>query len=335
MKIDRCDLDKEVMVVAEIGNNHEGSFARAEEMICRAADAGADAVKFQTIIPERLVSSEQHERIAQLRRFSLSYRQFEALKAKADKERVLFLSTPFDLESVRFLNELVPAFKIASGDIDFFPLLETVAQTGKPVILSTGCSTLAEVREAHARITQVWRSMGIDQEIALLHSVAGYPTPLHQANLKCIATLHQLGVTVGYSDHTIGTDAAVAAVALGARIVEKHFTLTKQLSSFRDHALSADPEEFTAMVRRIRDVTVMLGDGIKQPQPCELSQQTFMRRSIAAAYSLQKGQPITLHDLTWVRPQRGLKAGQEHLVVGKKLIRDVDAGTVLVPELIG
>lgn len=333
MKIGNCDLDKEVLIVAEIGNNHEGSFSRAEEMICRAAEAGANVVKFQSIVPERLVSSEQRERIAQLRRFKLSYRQFQALKTRADNEQVLFLATPFDLKGVRFLNDLVPAFKIASGDIDFFPLLEAVAHTGKPVLLSTGCATLTEIKEALARITGVWSRLGIEQDIAVLHCVASYPTPPHQANLKCITTLQQLGLTVGYSDHTIGIDAAVAAVALGARIVEKHFTLDKQISSYRDHVLSADPKEFAEMVQRIRRISLMLGDGIKQPQPCECALQPFIRRSLAAARSLRKGHCITLDDLMWVRPQCGLKAGQEHLVIGKRLACDVEMGTLLTSDL--
>jgi len=334
MRIGTCDLTKQVMIVAEIGNNHEGSLQRAQDMIGAAARAGADAVKFQTIVPEKLVSADQHDRIDQLRRLCLSYEAFRTLKETADKEQVVFLSTPFDLESARFLNDLVPAFKIASGDLDFFPLLEAVAETGKPVLLSTGLATYEEISRALARIKRVWDVRGLTQEVAVLHCVARYPTPPEQANLRCISTLHHFGIVVGYSDHTVGIDAVPAAVALGARIVEKHFTLDKKQSAFRDHALSATPDEFAEMVRRVRAVCLMLGDGRREAQPCEVDARTQIRRSIAARHALRKGHHLDQGDLMWVRPQRGLKAGEEQLLLGRKLTRDIPAGTLLTLDLV-
>ena len=227
MKIGDFDLARDILVVAEIGNNHEGSYTLAEEMIGLAAQAGAGAVKFQTIVSDKLVSPRQEERIQQLERFRLSYDEFERLSKVAQQENVLFLSTPFDLESARFLEPLVPAFKIASGDNNFFPMIDIIARTGKPIILSTGLMDLTEISKTKDFIEQIWHENDIDQELAILHCVVGYPTTPSDANLLAIRQLQKLGVTVGYSDHTIGIEAAVLSVALGARIVEKHFTIAK------------------------------------------------------------------------------------------------------------
>lgn len=217
-------------------------------------------MKFQTIVPERLCSPELPERVRQLGRFQLSYEIHESLAAVAAREGVLFLSTPFDVESARFLDKLVLAYKIASGRQRLFPLLDVVAATGKPVILSTGLCDLAEVRAAQERLRQ-WRARGVEGDLALLHCVSSYPTAPEDANLGFLRDLASLGETVGYSDHTLGVEAAVLAVALGARIIEKHFTISKTHSDFRDHQLSADPAELAELVRRTRLAETLLGDG--------------------------------------------------------------------------
>ena len=253
MIIGSHDTDDRVLVIAEIGNNHEGDFELAERMIGLAAESGADAVKFQTIIPEELVSVQETERIAQLEKFRLSFDQYAKLANRARKEGVMFLSTPFDLESARFLNQIVPAFKIASGDNNFYPLIETIAQTGKPILLSSGMSTFEDLQEAIDLVLSVWTRTHQISEMAVLHCVSNYPTQPDEANLRAIRQIEDLGVTPGYSDHTLGIEAAVLSVALGARIVEKHFTLDHNYSDFRDHKLSADPKGFREMVLRIRD----------------------------------------------------------------------------------
>lgn len=332
MKIGSLDLEQNVMVIAEIGNNHEGSLSLAKDMIASAAQCGAHAVKFQTIIPEKLVSLGQKERLSQLSKFCFSFDAFRRLKETADKEKIIFLSTPFDLQSTAFLNNLVPAFKIASGDIDFFPLLESIASTGKPIILSTGLSTIPEIKQAMHCIHQAWDNKNIRQNIALLHCVASYPTPLEEANLLCIKTLKKLGVTVGYSDHTIGIEAAVLAVALGARIIEKHFTIDKNYSDFRDHQLSADPDDLAELVRRVDEANAMLGSGIKKPQPCELTSVKNLRRSIVAGQNLSTGHSMKRENLNWTRPQVGLKPDQEHLILGKILEKDIPQGAYILPE---
>jgi sialic acid synthase SpsE len=332
MKIGRWDLDDEPLVIAEIGNNHEGSYALAERLIGLAARAGAGAVKFQTIVPEKLVSATETERIRQLRRFQLSYDEFERLGRVAAANNVLFLSTPFDLESARFLEPLVPAFKIASGDNNFIPLLDTVARTGKPILLSTGLQELAEVRATKEFIEGVWRQGGVRQELAVLHCVVDYPTAPADANLLAIRDLQQLRVTVGYSDHTVGIDAAVLSVALGARVIEKHFTIAKDYSAFRDHQLSADPAELAELVRRVREAARMLGDGRKRPGEKERAAVPKVRRSIVAARDLPGGTVLSWEDLAWVRPGHGLAPGREREILCKALTRPLRKGEMILPE---
>lgn len=187
MKIRHIDLEREVLVVAEIGNNHEGDVVLAEELIALAAAAGAQAVKFQTIRPECLVAPDQHARLAQLRKLSLPAEAHARLAARAAKEGVMFLSTPFYLDAVDILNPLVPAFKIASGDNDFVPLLRRVAATGKPVLLSTGMADMEAVRTAVVELERVWLESGEAPGVVLMHCVSAYPTPAAQANLKAIS----------------------------------------------------------------------------------------------------------------------------------------------------
>jgi N,N'-diacetyllegionaminate synthase len=331
MNIGGIDLNRDVLIIAEIGNNHEGDFGLAKELIGLAAEAGAQAVKFQTIVPERLVSPADTARVQQLRRFQFSYDQFAELKAVADKHGVLFLSTPFDLESARFLDALVPAFKIASGDNTFYPLLETICRTGKPIILSTGLVDAGEAAGCVEFIRGQWATSGIRQELALLHCVVNYPTAAEDANLLAIRDLAALGVIPGYSDHTLGVEAAVLSVGLGARIIEKHFTINKHHSDFRDHQLSADPAELAELVRRVREANRMLGDGIGHHRANEAEISVHVRRSIVAARDLPAGTVLAFDDLSWVRPGGGLAPGREAELVGRVLTRSVAAGEQLLP----
>lgn len=332
MKIDNFDLNRAILVVAEIGNNHEGSYSLAEEMIGLAAQAGAGAVKFQTIIPEKLVFSDQKERLQQLERFRLSYDEFEKLSKVARQENLLFLSTPFDIESARFLEPLVPAFKIASSDNNFFPMIEVIARTGKPIILSSGFMNLTGINRTKDFIRGIWRESGIEQELALLHCVVSYPVALHNANLLAIRQLQQLEVTVGYSDHTIGIEAAVLSVALGARIIEKHFTIAKDHSDFRDHQLSADPQDLVQLVRRVKEAVDILGSGEKRLQDCEREFVGKARRSIVASRNLDKGTVLTWDSITWVRPGGGLEPGREVEILGKTLVKPIQQGEMILTD---
>lgn len=326
MKIGPWDLHQKVLLVAEIGNNHEGDFRVAGELIRKAAKAGADAVKFQTIIPEKLVSRREEKRLEQLKKFRLSYEEFEKLSRLAKEEGVLFLSTPFDIESARFLNRLVPAFKIASGDNNFYPLIRVIAETGKPILLSSGLADLTQVEKTKSFIEEIWKQKGIRQELAVLHCVASYPTERSEANLGAIRELQKLKVTVGYSDHTLGIEAAVLSVALGARIIEKHFTLAKGYSDFHDHKISANPAEFQELARRVRETVEYLGTGIKRIQESEKKNVEKARRSIVTNHGLEKGRVLTREDLGWVRPAGGLAPGEEDKILGKTLRRSLEAG---------
>jgi len=330
MKIGNFDLDKDILIVAEIGNNHEGSYSLAEEMIGLAAEAGAGAVKFQTIVPDRLVSCTQKDRIEQLEKFRLSYDEFEKLSKVAQEENVLFLSTPFDIESVRFLNRIVPAFKIASGDNNFYPMIEVIAETGKPIILSAGLADLNQIRFTKSFTEKIWNENGIHQEMSILHCVVSYPAPHNDVNLLAINELKKLDVTVGYSDHTLGIEAAVLSASLGARIIEKHFTSDKNFSDFHDHKLSADPGELRLLVQRIREAVDMLGDGEKQIQDSEKGNVDKVRRSIVAACDLAKDTALTSDMLIWVRPGRGIPPGDEYMVLGKTLLREIREGEMVL-----
>jgi N,N'-diacetyllegionaminate synthase len=335
VKIDKFDLSSEVLVIAEIGNNHEGDFGLAREMVHAAAAAGAQAVKFQTIVPGKLVSALHPARLEQLGRFAFPREQFAQLAEIARDAGLLFLSTPFDVGVVSWLNELVPAFKIASGDNDYEPLLEAVAATGKPVILSTGMSGIGQIAHSCAVIESVWQRAECVADIALLHCVSSYPTPPDEANLLAIATLsRELGKVVGYSDHTLGIDAAVLSVVLGARIIEKHFTLSKTQSAFRDHALSADPAEFAELVRKVKAAQAMLGDGKKVVQEVEKVTAAAARRSIVARVILPMGHALTLHDLDWLRPGGGLPPGQERVLLDHKLLRPVAQGEMITSDMV-
>lgn len=333
MKIGPIDLDREVLVVAEIGNNHEGSYGLAEEMIGRAAEAGAQAVKFQTFRPEHYVWRNDSVRLERLRKFALTYEQFTALSKAAERAGLVFLSTPFDLTSADALNEICPAIKISSGDNTFFPLIERVAGFKKPILLSCGLAESEDIDRAVARMTDVWQRVNYDGEVALLHCVSSYPTPPNEANVGAIRTLAaRFGRTVGYSDHTLGTDAAVLSVAAGARIIEKHFTLDKNQSDFRDHQLSADPPELAELVQRVKLAAALLGDGRKIAQPSEDLNRVAFRRSIAAGRDLAAGTVLAWEDLTWVRPGSGIAPGEESKVLGRPLRRGLKQGELICAD---
>ena len=329
MKIGEIDTKNKVMIIAEIGNNHEGSYTLAEEMIGLASESGADAVKFQTIIPEKLVSIKQTERINQLKRFKLSYEQFTKLSKFASKQGVIFLSTPFDIDSAVFLDNLVPVFKIASGDNDFYPLIQTIARTGKPIIMSTGLMNFEEIEKTALFIKNIWKVNNIEQELALLHCVSSYPTPREDANLSAINVLKQVADIVGYSDHTLGVEAAVLSVAFGARIIEKHFTIDNNFSDFHDHKLSLNPSNFKKMVCLVRNAEKMIGVGKKIPSRSEKESKQNIRRSIIANQNLSAGHKLKLENLGWVRPGLGVEPGKEKELIGKIIKQAVIAGEII------
>lgn len=328
MRIGNFDTDKDILIIAEIGNNHEGSYALAEEMIGLAAAAGAGAVKFQTFKTEYYVSKKDKDRFKRLKSFELSHADFENLSRVAKELGLLFISTPFDLESAEYLSSIVDAYKISSGDNNFYPLIEKVAKKKKPIIMSTGLADLDQIKKSQLFIYKVRQENELRNELAILHCVSSYPVLPEHANLKAIKTLQtELDCTIGYSDHTIGVDASLIAVALGARIIEKHFTIDKNYSDFRDHQLSADPEEFRQLVNKVKTASMMMGTGNKILQEVEISIEDQIRRSIVAKHDLPKGAKISWDDITWIRPAGGLLPGEENKILGKTLIKSVKMGT--------
>jgi len=324
-------LGSRPLIVAEIGNNHEGSFETAAKLVEAAAECGVDAVKFQTFRTEYYVSTADEERFKRLKSFELTQSQFLQLCQLTHKLGLLFISTPFDLDSAKFLAPLVDALKIASGDNDFYPLLDLVAATDKPLIISTGVSDLTQVERTVARIRGGRPPEKLN--LALLHCVSSYPAPPSDINLRAIPFLRRrMNVPIGYSDHSLGITACVGAAALGAVILEKHFTLDHHFSSFRDHQLSATPAQMSKLVQEVHNLWPMLGHEEKVVQKSETDNCTAVRRSIVAVRDLAINHKLTLEDITWVRPGGGLAPGQEVLLLDRRLKRPIKAGERLTPH---
>lgn len=333
MLIEGLNTDNKVFIIAEIGNNHEGDFNLAQEMIAQAAEAGVNAVKFQTIIPELLVDRSQQERIARLQKFQFTYEQFEILAKTAKDNNVVFCSTPFDLQSASFLNSIQSVFKIASGDNNFFPLIDHVAAFCKPIIISTGLSNMDLLKNLHNRVTGIWANANVTPGLAFLHCLTSYPTPVDQAGLSSIFKLREEfpQLVIGYSDHTMGIDASLYSVVAGARIVEKHFTIDKNHSDFRDHQLSADPVDMRNLVDGIREIELMFGEGPGEESHCEKDMHAVARRSIAAAVDLPVGTVLEKDHLIWVRPGTGMAPGEESKLLGRKVITEKLSGEIFAP----
>jgi len=329
MRIGNLDSAEQVIVIAEIGNNHEGSFEVAQEMVDRAAEAGADAVKFQTFKTATFVAPTQTERYERMLGFELTQDQFAKLAERARGHGIKFISTPLDMPSAVFLNEVVDALKVASGDNTFYPLIEFVAGTDKPVIVSTGFANEAEIALAAATVEKIRGDRPGGPDMALLHCVSAYPVEPADANLGAVHRLaSRFGdlATIGYSDHTLGTQAATLAIGAGARIIEKHFTLDRNYSDFRDHQLSADPAMMADLVKAIREAEVLMGEGSLDPRQVERDSETPVRRSIAAARDLAAGDIVGPDDIMWIRPGEGFAPGSEMSVLGRKLNRPVTTG---------
>ena len=325
-------------VIAEAGVNHNGELDLARRLVEAAADAGADAVKFQTFRADGVASGEApkagyqlattdraESQLEMLRRLELDATAHGELKRLAEERGLVFLSTPFDASSVELLDGLgVDAFKVASPDLVNYLLLDDLARRGRPVILSTGLADLAEVKAAVARL----RNGGCD-DIVLLHCVSEYPAPPADANLRAMATMRdELGLPVGYSDHSEGDAVALAAVALGASALEKHFTLDRSLPG-PDHAASLEPAELKRLVAAVRAVEESLGDGVKAPAESERANTATIRRSLAAAGDLPAGATLTRETLVALRPATGISPARLDEVVGRRLRRDLARGELI------
>jgi N-acetylneuraminate synthase len=328
-------------VIAEAGVNHNGSLETARQLVDAAARAGSDAVKFQTFRAERVVSAAARKaryqtirtdagesQLDMVRRLELPEAHHYELLARCRERGILFLSTPFDPASADFLDTLgVPAFKIPSGEITNLPLVEHVARKGKPMIVSTGMARLGEVEAA---VDAIYRQ-GLN-ELILLHCVSSYPAGARDVNLRAMETMRlAFGVPVGYSDHTMGNEIAFAAVALGACVIEKHFTLNRSLPG-PDQQASAEPDELRQLVAGIRQVEAALGHGRKEPAACERDTAEAARRSLLAAMDLKKGTRLTSLAVDILRPGTGLPPSMLPYLLGRVARRDIAAGELLELE---
>ncbi len=333
---------KKTLIIAEAGVNHNGDLQMAKELIKVAAIAGADVVKFQTFSAEKLVSqsaqlADYQERnmddtaenqLEMLKKIELPRTWHYELKKYADELGILFCSTPFDEDALDFLCELgIPFIKIPSGEITNKPFLQRIASKNKQIILSTGMASMAEVNDAINVLLEEGLSI---EKLTVLHCNTEYPTPFEDVNLRAMHQFEKhFGVKYGYSDHTLGSEVAIAAVALGASVIEKHFTLDKNLPG-PDHKASLEPNELSDFIQFIRNTEkIISGSGVKEPSRSEAKNKVVARKSIHLRNSINEGQLIVLNDLEMKRPGDGISPMDYELVLSKKVKRNINAGEQL------
>ena len=322
---------KHTLIIAEAGINHNGSLDLAKKLVDAAYKSGADIVKFQTAKLHSLVTktapaaeyqkenlSKELSQAEMLKKLLLPFDDFRELSWYCKKVGIQFLSTPFDLESIDFLEEIGCSFwKIPSGEITNLPYLERLARTEKPILMSTGMCTLEEVKAAVDLLKQNHAG-----EITLLHCTTQYPVPYAEVNLNAMQTLQkEFGGNVGYSDHTKGIEVPIAAVAMGAAVIEKHFTLDRKMEG-PDHKASLEPEELAAMVRAIRNIELAIGNKEKKPSESEKKNIAVARKSIIAARDIKKGEMLTEKNLTTKRPGNGISPMRWYEILGTRASRD-------------
>jgi len=322
-----------VFIIAEAGVNHNGDLNLARQLVEVAATAGADAVKFQTFKAENLVdrnapkaayqqqtTAADESQFTMIKKLELNLDTHKQLIHHCHQCNIMFLSSPFDLDSIKMLYELnLEIFKIPSGEITNLPYLREIGQLGKPVILSTGMSDMTEIEAA---VDVLWAAGLKKEELTLLHCNTEYPTPMIDVNLRAMQTLaSHFDVRVGYSDHTLGIEIPIAAVALGAKVIEKHITLDKTLPG-PDHRASLEPEELKSMVEAIRNLEYALGDGTKIPSPSEIKNRAIVRKSIVAKRQIKQGDLLTNLNLTVKRPASGISPMQWEQVINTPASQD-------------
>ena len=323
------------LIIAEAGVNHNGSMKLAKKLVDVAAKAGADFVKFQTFKAETLVTqtadkaeyqkgltSEDETQFEMIKKLELDKDAHEELIAYCKTKDIQFLSTAFDHDSIELLVEFnMPLFKIPSGEITNLPYLRHIGRMDKPIIISTGMSTLNEVRDALNILLEAGAKKG---KITILHCNTEYPTPMEDVNLKAMLTIRdELGMNIGYSDHTLGIEIPIAAVAMGATVIEKHFTLDRTLPG-PDHAASLEPDELKEMVKAIRNIEKAMGNGVKKPSPSEIKNMPIARKSIVAKMTIKKGELFTEENLTVKRPGTGISPMRWGTVIGKAATSDYE-----------
>ncbi len=319
-------------IIAEAGVNHNGDISLAKKLIDAAIDSGVDAVKFQTWKTELLVTASADQadyqaentgvsesQFAMIKKLELTYNDFRELKKYCDDKSILFLSTPDEFESATFLSELQSICKIGSGELNNIPFLRHIATLADKVILSTGMGKLGEIEIALDTLTDAGMPR---EEITVLHATTEYPTPMKDVNLLAMQTIAEaFKVPVGYSDHTQGIEVAIAAVALGASVIEKHFTLDQTMEG-PDHRASLEPDELKSMVDAIRNIENALGNGIKRPCMSELKNRQIVRKSIVAQEEIKQGELLSVKNLTLKRAGSGISADRWDEMIGRHALRD-------------
>ncbi len=330
-------IQNRCFIIAEAGVNHNGDINIAKKLVDKAKEAGVDAIKFQTFKADNLVTKQapkaEYQKQAtgggnqfeMLKKLELSLEDHIALKKYCEEKGIMFISTPFDFESVDLLEKIdVPLYKVSSGDLTNLPLLNYIASKNKPIILSTGMANLGEVEEAVETIFQT----GNDR-LVLLHCTSNYPTAYKDVNLRAMLTMKEaFKLPVGYSDHTIGIEVPIAAVALGAKVIEKHFTLDRNMAG-PDHRASIEPDELKMMVRSIRNIEKAMGDGIKRCNKSEEKSKFVSRKSIVAKHDIKKGQVITQDLIVYKRPASGLPPKFVKYILGKKARAEIRKDEVI------
>ena len=324
---------KKILIIAEAGVNHNGEIEIAKKLVDSACDAGADVIKFQSFKSEKLVIKNAEKAPYQLKDKNREKSQFNMLKKLelTDHETIIlkeyckaknieFLSTAFDLESLKFLkNNGLNRYKIPSGEITNFPFLREIAKMNMPTIMSTGMANMKEIEEAIICLCD----FGLDKNLlTILHCTTEYPAPFNEVNLKAMQTIkNTFGISVGYSDHTLGIEVSISAAALGAEIIEKHITLNRNING-PDHFASIEPDQFKKMVTSIRNIELALGNGIKSPTKSELLNKLVARKSIYAAVNISKGTPFDEKNIVSKRPEGGISPMKWEDLIGHKAKRD-------------
>lgn len=333
-------MRKKVFIIAEAGVNHNGDISLAKKLIEKAANAKVDAVKFQTWKTELLVTKDAkmaeyqientkkvESQFDMLKKLELSYKDFIELKKYCDKLNIMFMSTPDETTSATFLNNIQSIFKVGSGELTNTPFLRHIASFKKPIILSTGMGYLSEVEHALNTLLNSGTKL---EDITVLHATTDYPTSPQDVNLHSMLTIRNAfpGINIGYSDHTLGIDIPIAATALGATVIEKHFTLDKKMTG-PDHKASLDPEELSQMVAAIRKIELSLGDGWKKPTQEENKNRDIVRKSLFASCDIHENTIITEDMLEIKRPGTGISPTQWDNIVGKKSPKNYKKGDML------
>ena len=319
---------KKPLLIAEIGNNHEGSFKRAKKLIDLAKEAGADAVKFQTIKPRLYYHEKEKKQLKKYQKFKLTELQFKKLSIYSRQKKLLFISTPFDLKSANFLKDIVDVIKISSGDNNFLPLIDKCISFGKPTIISTGLLTEKEINRLYKylsrKITQ--------NKICLLHCVSSYPVDPKIANIGFIKKMKKKysNITIGYSDHTIGPYGSIIATLMGSMVIEKHFTDDKNFSSFRDHNLSADKNELLVISNFLKYYKVYLGKGEKiELENIEKKNYKNLRRSVYAIKNIKRNDKFNEQNIAILRPYKFDNIGNYKKIINKRSVKFYKAGDLI------